>query len=44
MTRKTLSFKVKRNKDSKSADEVVNDVVHSDPLKRFMNEVAVNPS
>jgi len=44
MTRKTLSFKVKRNKDSKSADEVVNDVDHSDPLKRFMNGVAVNPS
>ena len=44
MTRKTLSLKVKRNKDSKQADEVVKDVSHGDPQKRFLNGVAINPS
>jgi len=44
MTRKTLSLKVKRNKDTKQVDEVVNDVSHGDPEKRFLNGIAVNPS
>jgi transcription termination factor Rho len=44
MTRKTLSLKVKRNKISKQVDEVVKDVSHADPQKRFLNGVAINPS
>ena len=44
MTRNTLSLKVKRNKDSKKANEVVKDVYHGDPQKRFLNGVAINPS
>jgi transcription termination factor Rho len=43
MTRKTLSLKVKRNKDPKKADEVVKDVSHGDPEKRFLNGMAINP-
>jgi len=43
MTRKTLSLKVKRNKDSKKADEVVKDVSHGDPQKHFLNGIAINP-
>ena len=44
MTRKTLSLKVKRNKDSKQVDEVVKDASHGDPEKRFLNGIAINPS
>ncbi len=44
MTKKTLSLKVKRNKDSKQVDKVVKDVPHEDPQKRFLNGVAINPS
>ncbi|MEH6583271.1 MAG: transcription termination factor Rho [Halioglobus sp.] len=44
MTKKTLSLKVKRNKDSKQVSEVVKDVPHSDPQKRFLNGIAINPS
>ncbi len=43
MTRKTLSLKVKRTKDSKKPDEVVKDVSHGDPQKRFLNGIAINP-
>jgi transcription termination factor Rho len=53
MTKKTLSLKVKRNKDSKQVDEVVKDDSHNDPQKndpqkndpqkRFLNGVAINP-
>ncbi len=43
MTRKTLSLKVKRNKDPKSADEVIKAVSHGDPQKRFLNGIAINP-
>jgi len=43
MTKKTLSLKVKRNSDSKKADEVVKDVPHGDPQKRFLNGIAINP-
>ncbi len=39
-----MSLKVKRNKDTKQVDEVVNDVSHGDPEKRFLNGIAVNPS
>lgn len=44
MTKKTLSLKVKRNRDSKKVDEVVKDVSYDDPQKRFLNGVAINPS
>ena len=44
MTKNTLSLKVKRNKDSKQVSEVVKDVPHSDPQKRFLNGIAINPS
>ena len=44
MTRNTLSLKVKRNKDSKQVNEVVKDVPQSDPQKRFLNGIAINPS
>jgi len=44
MIKKTLSLKVKRNKDAKPVDDLVKDVSEEDPLKRFMNGVAVNPS
>jgi len=43
MTRKTLRLKAKRNKDSTQLEEVVKDVVHDDPQKRFLNGVAINP-
>ena len=43
MTKKTLSLKVKRNKDAKQVDKVVKDVPHIDPQKRFSNGVAINP-
>ncbi|MRI34904.1 transcription termination factor Rho [Endozoicomonas sp. OPT23] len=44
MTRKILSLKVKKNKDSEKVDEPVKAEVHTDPKKRFLNGVAVNPS
>jgi transcription termination factor Rho len=44
MTRKILSLKLNKKKDIKQVDAVVEDVPHSDPLKRFLNGVAVNPS
>ncbi len=44
MTRKILSLKLNKKKDIEQADAVVEDVLHSDPLKRFLNGVAVNPS
>ena len=43
MTRKTLRLKAKRNKDSTQLEEVVKDIVHDDPKKRFLNGVAINP-
>jgi transcription termination factor Rho len=43
MTRKTLRLKVKRNTDSTQVEEVVKDVAHDDPQKRFLNGVAINP-
>jgi len=44
MTKKTLSLKVKRNKVPKQVDDVVKDVSHDDPKKRFLNGIAINPS
>lgn len=44
MTRKILSLKLNKTKDTKQADSVVKDIIHSDPQKRFLNGVAVNPS
>lgn len=44
MTKKTLSLKVKRKKVSKQVEEVVKDVSHDDPQKRFLNGVAIHPS
>jgi transcription termination factor Rho len=44
MTRKILSLKVKREKKPKQLDEVVKDDSHSDPQKRFLNGIAINPS
>jgi transcription termination factor Rho len=43
MTRKTLSLTVKRKKETKKIDEVVKDLSHVDPKKRFLDGVAVNP-
>lgn len=43
MTRKTLSFKVKRNKDPKPADKMDNGDFHDDPQKGFLSGVAINP-
>ena len=44
MTKKILSLKTKINKDSKQVDEGIKDISHDDPLKRFLNGVAINPS
>lgn len=44
MTRKILSLKVKRPKEPKQVDKVVNDVSIDDPEKRFLNGVAINPN
>ena len=44
MTRNTLSLKVKRTKDTRQVAEVVKNVPPSDPQKRFLNGIAVNPS
>lgn len=43
MTRKTLSLKLKRHKDSEQIDKEVKDVSYVDPQKRFANGVAINP-
>ncbi|PKH86362.1 transcription termination factor Rho [Colwellia sp. Bg11-28] len=43
MTRKILKLNVKRKIVSKPIDEVVKDVSHDDPQKRFLNGVAINP-
>ncbi|MDX2367052.1 MAG: transcription termination factor Rho [Colwellia sp.] len=43
MTRKILKLNVKRKIDSKPVDNVVKDVSHDDPQKRFLNGVAINP-
>jgi transcription termination factor Rho len=44
MKKKTLSLKLKRNKDAKQKDESVKDVSNDDPQKQFLNGVAINPS
>ncbi|MGB3622492.1 transcription termination factor Rho [Ketobacter sp. MCCC 1A13808] len=44
MTRKTLSLKVKRNKDAKAAAEVDSGANDADPKKRFLNGTAINPT
>ncbi|MEP7706360.1 transcription termination factor Rho [Paraglaciecola sp. 25GB23A] len=44
MTRKILSLNVKKHKEAKPADELVNGVSVDNPEKRFMNGVAVNPT
>ncbi len=43
MTRTTLSFKTKRNKDIKQGEEVTKHSSHGDPLKRFESGVAIHP-
>jgi transcription termination factor Rho len=46
MTRKTLSLKVKRNKDPEQIDQVdkvPKTLSRDDPQKRFLNGVAINP-
>lgn len=47
MTRKILSLKLKKNKDTQQADKAVNEVKDTpyvDPQKRFTNGVAINPN
>jgi transcription termination factor Rho len=44
MTRKTLSLKVKKQKDTAPVDEVVEDLYPNDPKKRFLNGIAIHPS
>lgn len=44
MTNKTLSLKVKKNKDTKAVNETTKDAFSNDPEKRFLNGVAVHPS
>ncbi|MBV1920154.1 MAG: transcription termination factor Rho [Pseudomonadales bacterium] len=44
MTRKILSLKAKKNKDSEQVDGVVADTSHDDPQQRFLNGVAIHPS
>lgn len=44
MTRKKLSLKVKRKKDSSHVDETAEDVSQVDPQKRFLNGIAINPN
>ncbi len=43
MTRKTLSLKVKRNKNPKQLDETTKDDSNGDPQKRFLNGIAISP-
>ncbi len=44
MTKKILSLKKKKNIDTQKIDEVASDESHSDPKKRFLNGVAINPT
>lgn len=44
MTRKILSLKAKKNKDTKQVNEEDKEEYQKDPLKRFLNGTAVNPS
>lgn len=44
MTNKTLSLKVKKNKDIESVAETAKDAFSDDPQKRFLNGIAVHPS
>lgn len=44
MTRKILSLKGKRKTPSKPVEETTEEVFDKDPVKRFMNGVAVHPS
>ena len=44
MTRKILSLKVKKNKDSEQVGEVATGTSHDDPQQRFLNGVAIHPS
>ena len=44
MTNKTLSLKVKKNKDTKPLAETAQDAFSNDPQKRFLNGVAVHRS
>ncbi|MCX4025917.1 transcription termination factor Rho [Endozoicomonas sp. SM1973] len=44
MTKKILRLKVKRNKDTRQEGEVVQDISHNDPQRRFLNGVAINPT
>jgi transcription termination factor Rho len=43
MTRKILTLNVKRKHVSKPVEEVVKEVFHEDPQKRFLNGIAINP-
>ena len=43
MVKKTLTLNVKRNKDSKPVAKAAGDASESDPQKRFLNGVAINP-
>lgn len=43
MVRKTLTLSAKRNKDSKPIDKMAEDASQSDPQKRFLTGVAINP-
>ena len=42
MMKKTLSLKVKRNKETKQ-DDAFKEVLEADPKKRFLNGTAINP-
>jgi transcription termination factor Rho len=44
MTKKILSLKLKRNKNTKQVEEVAKDIFDDDPQKRFLNGVAINPT
>jgi len=43
MTKKTLSLKLKRNKESKSLEQRDMDSAHGEPGQRFSNGVVINP-
>lgn len=43
MVRKTLTLNAKRNKDSKPINKMAEDISQSDPQKRFLENVAINP-
>jgi transcription termination factor Rho len=44
MIKKTLSLKVKRKKETKQEDNLVEDLSHIDPQKRFIDGIAINPN